>query len=253
MQSFTMAALPALTLKNLTKVFGEKRAVDGIDLILPPGRFQALLGANGAGKTTTMRLIAGLLVPDAGDVLVHGRSISDDPIAARRTIAWLPDEPLIYDKLTPVEYLEFIAGLWQLDRAEAEAEAVSLLETLELWDVRHDRCEGFSRGMRQKTALAGALLHKPTLLLMDEPFSGLDAAITRQVKDLLLARVQAGATVVLTTHVMEIAERLAERIAIIDRGRIRAEGTMADLRAEHGNASSTLEDIFIDLIDRRAA
>jgi ABC-2 type transport system ATP-binding protein len=243
--------VPALELIDLTKTFGEKRAVDGISLTLPRGRFQALLGANGAGKTTTMRLIAGLLLPDTGAVTVHGKSIADDPIAARRTIAWLPDEPLIYDKLTPVEYLEFIAGLWQLDRAQAEADAVSLLETLDLWDVRHDRCEGFSRGMRQKTALAGALLHNPTILLMDEPFSGLDAAITRQVKDLLLARVDAGATIVLTTHVMEIAERLAERIAIVDRGRVRAEGTMAELRADHGSPSSTLEEIFIDLIDNR--
>lgn len=246
-----MTDTAALELIDLTKTFGDNRAVDGISLSLPTGRFQALLGANGAGKTTTMRLIAGLLLPDAGTVKVHGRSIAEDPIAARRTIAWLPDEPLIYDKLSPVEYLEFITGLWQLDRAQAEADAVTLLETLDLWKVRHDRCEGFSRGMRQKTALAGALLHNPTILLMDEPFSGLDAAITRQVKDLLLARVDAGATVVLTTHVMEIAERLAERIAIVDKGRIRAEGTLADLRAEHGTATSTLEEIFIDLIDSR--
>jgi ABC-2 type transport system ATP-binding protein len=248
-----MTTPPALELIELTKSFGDNRAVDGISLSLPKGRFQALLGANGAGKTTTMRLIAGLLVPDTGTVNVHGNSIADDPIAARRTIAWLPDEPLIYDKLSPVEYLEFIAGLWQLDRAQAEADAVALLETLDLWKVRHDRCEGFSRGMRQKTALAGALLHNPTILLMDEPFSGLDAAITRQVKDLLLARVDGGATVVLTTHVMEIAERLAERIAIVDKGKIRAEGTMADLRAAHGMATSTLEEIFIDLIDSRGA
>ncbi|MCU0881591.1 MAG: ABC transporter ATP-binding protein [Hyphomonadaceae bacterium] len=242
---------PALELIDLTKTFGDNRAVDGISLTLPKGRFQALLGANGAGKTTTMRLIAGLLLPDTGVVKIHGTSIADDPIAARRTIAWLPDEPLIYDKLSPVEYLEFIAGLWQLDRARAEADAVALLETLDLWSVRHDRCEGFSRGMRQKTALAGALLHNPTILLMDEPFSGLDAAITRQVKDLLLARVDGGATVVLTTHVMEIAERLAERIAIVDKGRVRAEGTMADLREAHGKPASTLEEIFIDLIDNR--
>ena len=239
---------PALYINGLTKRFGDTLAVNDLSMRLEAGRFQAFLGANGAGKTTTMRMIAGLLTPDSGSIQVAGLDAAEDPIDVRRQIAWLPDEPLIYDKLSPAEYLAFVAGLWQLDPAQANDEAATLLEVLELWGVRHDRCEGFSRGMRQKTALAGALLHRPKLLLMDEPFSGLDAAITRQVKDLLLARVDQGATVLLTTHVMEIAERLAEEIAIIHKGVLCARGTMAELRATHGRASSTLEEIFIQLI-----
>jgi ABC-2 type transport system ATP-binding protein len=154
---------------------------------------------------------------------------------------------MLYDKLDPLEYLEFIAGLWGMRAGEAEREAQNLLEILDLWQHRHERCEGFSRGMKQKLALAGALIHSPKLLMLDEPLTGLDAAIARQVKDLLAARVKAGASIVLTTHILEVAERLADRIGIIHRGRLIAEGTLADLRARAGHASSTLEDVFLGL------
>jgi ABC-2 type transport system ATP-binding protein len=165
----------------------------------------------------------------------------------------LPDEPLLYDKLTVMEYLEFVAGLWRMDSTRAEQNARALLERLDLWSHRDERCEGFSRGMKQKAALAAALLHEPKLLILDEPLTGLDAAIAREVKDLLLERARMGCTIILTTHIMDVAERLVDRIGIIQAGRIVAQGTLAELRSRAGRAEATLEDIFLQLIARPAA
>jgi ABC-2 type transport system ATP-binding protein len=252
---FMTAPLPpaALSIKSLVKNFGPKRAVDTISIELQPGAFYGLLGANGAGKTTTMRMVAGLLAQDLGTIHVYGKDTLQDPRGVKSMVAWLPDEPLLYDKLTPLEYLEFVCGLWAVERTLGEPRAEELLRWLDLWDVRDQRCEGFSRGMRQKTALAGALIHDPKLLLLDEPFSGLDAAVARQVKDLLVQKTKEGATVVLTTHVMEIAQRLAETIAIISDGKILAEGDIEHLRAFADMPGSSLEDLFIALVDRQAA
>ena len=247
------APVAALSIKNLVKNFGPKRAVDTISIELKPGAFYGLLGANGAGKTTTMRMVAGLLAQDLGTISVYGQDTLENPRAVKSMVAWLPDEPLLYDKLTPLEYLEFVCGLWSVERALGEPRAEELLRWLDLWDVRDQRCEGFSRGMRQKTALAGALIHDPKLLLLDEPFSGLDAAVARQVKDLLVQKTKEGATIVLTTHVMEIAQRLAETIAIISDGKILAEGDIEHLRAFADMPGSSLEDLFIALVDRQAA
>jgi ABC-2 type transport system ATP-binding protein len=167
-------------------------------------------------------------------------------------IAWLPDEPMLYDKLNPLEYLEFIAGLWRVDPKVAKARAQELLEWLDLWQHRGERCEGFSRGMKQKAALAGALIHDPKLLILDEPLTGLDAAVARQVKDLLQARARAGATIILTTHILEVAERLSDRIGIIQGGKLLTEGTLDELRARAGDAKSTLEDLFLELVGQKA-
>jgi ABC-2 type transport system ATP-binding protein len=240
------AAETAIRLRGVRKAFG-KPAVDNLDLDVGAGEFYALLGPNGAGKTTTLRMIAGLLKPDAGHISVFGIDALARPIDARRITAWLPDEPMLYDKLSPLEYLEFVAGLWGMQREEAERNAVALLEVLELWQHRHSRCEAFSRGMKQKVALAGALVHDPQLIMLDEPLTGLDAAIARQVKELLTARVRAGATIILTTHILEVAERLADRIGILAHGRLLAEGTLAELRAAAGGANATLEDVFLQL------
>ena len=260
MDSASPANPPALVLRGLRKSF-DKPAVDGLDLTVPAGSFYALLGANGAGKTTTLRMTSGLLRPDSGSIRIFGIDALEAPLEARRIVAWLPDEPMLYDKLSPLEYLEFVAGLWSVPRPQAEARADDLLRSLDLWNHRHARCEGFSRGMRQKTALAGALIHDPRLLILDEPLTGLDAAIARQVKDLLTSRTRAGATVILTTHILEVAERLADRIGIIHRGRLLAEGSLAELktfagRAADGGLSATLEDVFLHLVsdtDQQAA
>ncbi len=234
----------ALEIRGLAKRFGSTRAVDGLDLEVRPGELFALLGPNGAGKTTTMRMVAGLLAPDAGSIRIAGRDLAADPVGAKRELAFLPDEPQLYAKLRPLEYLAFVAGLWALEPAPAEAKARELIAILGLAGTEGDYVETYSRGMKQKLALAGALLHDPAVLVLDEPLTGLDAASARLVKDLLAERVARGRTVILSTHILEVAERLATRIAIVANGRVIAQGTLAELRA--GSASS-LEDIFLGL------
>jgi ABC-2 type transport system ATP-binding protein len=233
-------------MRKVRKAFGMP-AVDRLNLSVRAGEFYALLGPNGAGKTTTLRLAAGLLVADSGTIEVFGIDVRRNPIEAKRIIAWLPDEQMLYDRLDPLEYLEFVAGLWGIEPAKAQETANVLLETLGLWPHRHQRCETFSRGMKQKVALAGALIHEPRLLMLDEPLTGLDAAASRQVKDLLAATVRRGATIILTTHILEVAERLADRIGIIDRGRLIAEGTPKELTTSVGGEGKRLEDLFLEL------
>ncbi len=234
----------ALELRALRKSF-RSLAVDGLDLTVTPGEVYALLGPNGAGKTTSLRMVAGLLPADSGEIRVFGVDVRRHPVEAKRLVAWLPDEPQLYDKLDPIEYLEFVAGLWGVAPALARRRAEALLESLGLAEQRRQRCESFSKGMRQKVALAGALIHEPRLLMLDEPLTGLDAGSARQVKDILAERVRAGAAIVLTTHILEVAERRADRIGILARGRLVAEGTFAALRGER--ESATLEDVFLEL------
>jgi ABC-2 type transport system ATP-binding protein len=241
-----------LIVRGLAKSFGRPAVID-LDLSIEAGEIYALLGPNGAGKTTTLRMVCGLLTPDAGSIEIDGVDALADPDSAKRITAWLPDEPLLYDRLTPLEYLEFVAGLWRVPTQLARTRAQALLTELGLWPHRGEMCEGFSRGMRQKTALAGALLHDPKLLIMDEPLSGLDAAASRQVKDLLRNRALAGGSVVITTHVLEVAERLADRIGIIAGGRMIAEGDFAALRTQAGRDQGTLEDVFLHLTAEQAA
>jgi ABC-2 type transport system ATP-binding protein len=245
------ARLPALDVRGLRKSF-DRPAVDGLDLVIQAGEFYALLGPNGAGKTTTLRMVSGLLKPDAGRILVFGVDALAAPADAKRLMAWVSDEPMIYDKLTPFEYLEFVAGLWSIEPVLAEANARELLDWLGLAPHANERCEGFSRGMRQKVALAGALVHDPRLIILDEPLTGLDAGTARQVKEVLQARVRAGCTVIMTTHILEVAERMASRIGVIDHGRLIVEGTLDDLRRKAGRGTS-LEDVFLSLIAGESA
>lgn len=239
-----MSDSPALLLAGLHKAFG-RPAVDGLSLSVRRGELYALLGPNGAGKTTTLRMVAGLLAPDAGRIEVNGVDVARDPAGAKRTMAYLPDDPMLYGKLKPTEYLEFVAGLWGVDAAAAEPRARRLLDWLDLSKHAHELTEGFSRGMKQKLALAGALIHEPQLLILDEPLTGLDAGAARQVKDLLQSHVAGGGTVILTTHILEVAERLAQRIGIIQHGRLIAEGTLDELRER--TTAQTLEDMFLQL------
>ncbi len=243
---------PALEIKNLVKHFGDKVAVDHLDLTIPQGEFHALLGPNGAGKTTTLRMVAGLLKADSGSAAIMGHDIATDALAAKKLLAFLPDDPLLYGKLKPLEYLEFVAGLWRIDGDVAAPRAEELLKWLDLWNNTNELIEGFSRGMRQKLALAGALIHDPQVLILDEPLTGLDAAAARQVKDILLERVKHGNTIVLTTHILEMAERLAECISIIQKGKIIAQGSLDELRdlaksPNGANGGATLEEVFLGL------
>jgi ABC-2 type transport system ATP-binding protein len=244
--------LAALEIRALTKRF-DRPAVDNLDLTVRVGEFYCLLGPNGAGKTTTLRMVAGLLAPDRGGISVFGIDALADPVSAKRIMAWVSDEPMIYDKLTPTEYLEFVAGLWGIEPGLAEARANELIGWLGLAPNAHERCEGFSKGMRQKVALAGALVHDPRLIILDEPLTGLDAGSARQVKTVLRERVAAGGTVIMTTHILEVAERMADRIGVIAGGRLIAQGSLDELRIKAGKGDQSLEDTFLTLVAEQVA
>jgi ABC-2 type transport system ATP-binding protein len=243
----------ALDIRGLAKSFDGRAAVAGLDLTVRAGEFYMLLGPNGAGKTTTLRMVSGLLQPDDGAVSIFGVDARREQVAAKQIVGWVSDEPMIYDKLTPTEYLEFVAGLWRVEGAVAAARARELIGWLDLGKVAHARCENFSRGMRQKVALAGALVHEPKLIILDEPLTGLDAGSARLVKNVLTERVRAGATVIMTTHILEIAERMADRIGVIAGGRLIAEGTLAELRTRIGQGDTPLEELFLAIVEQAAA
>ena len=209
-----------------------------------------LLGPNGAGNTTTLRMVSGLLAPDAGAIAVFGIDALENSVAAKQIMGWLSDEPMTYDRLTPLEYLAFVAGLWRVEPRLADSRARELLRWLGLEAHAHERCETFSRGMRQKVALAGALVHEPKLIILDEPLTGLDAGSARLVKDVLAARVRAGNTVIMTTHILEIAERMADRIGVISNGRLIAEGTLEELARASGRGTASLEELFLAMVDQ---
>ena len=242
----------ALATCGLCKTF-DRPAVDHLDLTVRAGEFYALLGPNGAGKTTTLRMVTGLLKPDAGAISVFGIDALADPVAAKRIMAWVSDEPMIYDKLTPLEYLEFVARLWNVEPQAAQLRAHTLIEWLRLSEQAHERCESLSKGMRQKVTLAGALVHDPKLIILDEPLTGLDAGSARQVKHVLRERVAAGGTVIMTTHILEVAERMADRIGVIADGKLIAEGTLDELNSKVGVAGESLEDTFLALVAAEAA
>jgi ABC-2 type transport system ATP-binding protein len=242
----------ALEIRGLAKNF-EHPAVDGLDLKVRTGEFYTLLGPNGAGKTTTLRMVTGLLRPDRGSIKVFGIDVSADPIAAKQIMAWLSDEPMIYDRLTPLEYLYFVAGLWGVSGDIAEARAGDLTAWLGLIPYAQERCEGLSKGTRQKVALAGALVHEPRLIILDEPFTGLDAASARLVKNVLRERVADGCSVIMTTHILEVAERMADRIGVMSDGRLVAEGTLEELQRQAGAGGASLEDTFLALVSADAA
>jgi len=238
----------ALDVSGLVKSF-DRPAVRNLSFKVRAGEFYALLGPNGAGKTTSLRMVAGLLQADEGNIHVFGENALTNPIGVKQMMAWVPDEPMIYDRLTPFEYLEFVAGLWGVEPDAARENAGELIEWLGLAPHAHEHCEGFSKGMRQKVALAGALVHDPKLIILDEPLTGLDAGSARLVKDVLLDRVSKGCSVIMTTHILEVAERMAERIGVISNGRLLAEGTLDTLRTQAGGNNTTLEEIFLNLVE----
>ncbi|MEO1280212.1 MAG: ABC transporter ATP-binding protein [Pseudomonadota bacterium] len=239
---------PSLQITDLRKSFTDP-AVDGLSLTVRRGEFYALLGPNGAGKTTTLRMVAGLLAPDGGAISVCGIDVRQDPVEAKRVLAWVPDDPMVYDKLTPMEYLEFIAGLWSMETDMAKHKADVLLDQFGLSEHADTRCQGFSKGMRQKVALAGALIHEPQLIILDEPLTGLDAGSARQVKTVLRGLVAKGVTIIMTTHILEVAERMADRIGVIAKGRLVAQGTLEELRSTSVGDGTSLEDIFLEIVN----
>jgi ABC-2 type transport system ATP-binding protein len=234
---------PAILLKGIEKRYGAKAAVDGLDLEVPRGSFFGFLGPNGAGKSTTIRILTGLIPFDRGSVEVLGFTLPGQELEIKRRIGVVPDESLLFDRLTGVEYLEFAGRMYALDRATAMDRARSLMDLFEL-PVDRKLISEYSKGMRKRVAMAASLIHHPELFLMDEPFEGVDAVGARLMKDILLRQVARGATIFLTSHVLEVVERLCDRIAIIDQGKIATAGKIEDLRA----GGESLEDAFVRLV-----
>ncbi len=230
---------------GLIKRFGDKLAVNGVNLDVRSGEIFGFLGPNGAGKTTTIKMICGLLRPTAGSAFVGEFDIQRQPIAAKSILGYVPDEPMLYEKLSAREFLGFVADLYNVPLQQAEHRAEDLLKLLDLTNDADNLIEGFSHGMRQKTAIASALMHDPRVLVLDEPTVGLDPKSARFIKDILRQLAERGAAVFLSTHILEIAERMCDRIGIIDHGNLIAVGTVEELRA--GQADQSLEDIFLSL------
>lgn len=240
-------AAAMVRLDSVVKRYGSFEAVRGLDLEVPRGEIFGFLGPNGAGKTTTIRMVAGILQPTSGRVMIGGHDMASSPEEAKSRIGYIPDRPYLYEKLSGGEFLRFVAGLWGRDGRDAEVRAERLLELFHLTEWRDELIESYSHGMRQKLLIISALIHQPELIVVDEPMVGLDPRAARLLKDLLRAYVADGGTVFLSTHTLEVAEALCDRIAIIRSGQVIASGTMAELRNEaaDGDASADLEEIFL--------
>ncbi len=233
-----------IELDSLTKEYGQLRAVDQLTLAVQPGELFGFLGPNGAGKTTTIKICTGLLTPSAGRVRIAGHDIQQDGTAARAVAGYVPDTPELYNKLTGREFLRFMADIYRVDPTRRERRAAELLELLGLQEAADQLIETYSHGMKQKTVLAGALIHDPKVLFLDEPTQGLDPRSARLVKDVLRGLCARGATVFMSTHILEVVERICDRVGIIYQGRLVALGTMEELRQ---GADKSLEDIFLEV------
>src|SRR5271170_4159013 len=243
-------ASPVIEIHNLRKVYGAKAAVDGLTLTVPCGCFFGFLGPNGAGKTTTIKMLMGLAPPTSGEIELLGLPMPAQSLEIKQLIGLVPDESLLFDHLTGGEFIEFVGRIYGLERAMARERSVELLELFELSASPRKLIAEYSKGMRKRVAMAAALIHRPQLFLMDEPFEGVDAVGARLMKDILLEQVRHGATIFLTSHVLEVVERLCDRVAIINEGKLVMEGSMAEMRG----ASDTLEDAFVRAVgmDRTA-
>jgi len=235
---------PAIEIHDLRKQYGNKAAVDGLSLTVPRGTFFGFLGPNGAGKSTTIRMLTGLIPPTTGSIRLLGMAMPGEEIEIKKRIGLVPDESLLFDRLTGLEFLEFVGRMYGLARPVAKERSGELLELFELSDQPRKLIAEFSKGMRKRVAMAASLIHRPKLFLMDEPFEGVDAVGARLMKDILLDQVRQGATIFLTSHVLEVVERLCDRVAIIHAGKIVREGPMHELRS----GSDTLEDVFVRVV-----
>ena len=240
---------PAIEIHDLRKHYGSKAAVDGLSLTVPRGSFFGFLGPNGAGKSTTIRMLTGLIPSTSGTIRLLGMPMPEEEIEIKKRIGLVPDESLLFDRLTGVEFLEFVGRMYGLTQPVAEERAGELVDLFELADQPRKLIAEYSKGMRKRVAMAASLIHRPELFLMDEPFEGVDAVGARLMKDILLDQVRQGATIFLTSHVLEVVERLCDHVAIIHEGRIVQEGSMQELRS----GSETLEDVFVRVVGRERA
>jgi ABC-2 type transport system ATP-binding protein len=242
-----------IKLTQLTKNYGTFTAVAGIDLEVPRGELFGFLGPNGAGKTTSLRMIAGILKPTSGRVEIGGIDMAEDPVSAKMKLGFIPDRPFIYEKLTGAEFLRFVAGLYDQEGERVEHRARELLALFDLEEWRDELVESYSHGMRQKLIISSAFVHRPEVIVVDEPMVGLDPKAARILKDLFREYTHRGHTIMMSTHTLEVAEALCDRIAIIQAGKIRASGTMDDLRRHSAGGGTGLEDIFLKLTGENAA
>jgi ABC-2 type transport system ATP-binding protein len=234
----------AIAVRDVRKVYGNKAAVDGLSLLVPRGSFFGFLGPNGAGKTTTIRMLMGLVPPTSGSIEVLGLSMPERDVEIKAKIGLVPDESLLFDHLTGVEFVEFVGRMYRLPAAVARERARELIALFELDPRQKKLISEYSKGMRKRVAMAASLIHRPQLFLMDEPFEGVDAVGARLMKDILADQVRQGATIFLTSHVLEVVERLCDRVAIIHEGKVIVEQDMSEIR----NAKETLEDMFVRVV-----
>jgi ABC-2 type transport system ATP-binding protein len=239
---------PAIEIHELHKIYNGFHAVNGLSVTVPQGCFFGFLGPNGAGKTTTIKMLMGLAQPDSGTMRVLGMPMPEKSLEIRKQIGLVPDDTLLFDYLTGSEYLEFVARLYGLSRIIAKERARELLDLFQLNENDRKLIGEYSKGMRKRLAMAAALIHRPRLFIMDEPDEGVDAVGARLMKDILFEQVHRGATVFLTSHVLEVVERLCDQVAIINQGRVVAQGTISELRQNAAEGASTLEDIFVNLV-----
>ena len=242
-----------IELRQLTKRYGTFTAVDRIDLTVGSGELFGFLGPNGAGKTTTLRMIAGILQPTSGSIRIAGVDLLQDPVAAKAKLGFIPDRPFIYEKLTGAEFLRFVAGLYDQAGPEVEHRTRELLSLFDLEEWRDELVESYSHGMRQKLIISSAFVHRPAVIVVDEPMVGLDPKAARILKDLFREYTRRGHTIIFSTHTLEVAESLCDRVAIIAQGTIRAAGTMAELRRDLAEGEEGLERIFLRLTGENAA
>jgi ABC-2 type transport system ATP-binding protein len=236
-----------IELNSVVRVYGNKTAVDGLDLKVPRGELFAFLGPNGAGKTTTIKMIVGLLRPTSGTVAIGGFDVVKQPRLASQQLSYVPDEPYLYDKLTGREFLQFIGQMYGLPEEVCRESMAREIDAFDLAGFLDDLTEDYSHGMRQRLAFAAAMLHDPKVLVLDEPMVGLDPRSMRVVKDMLRARATAGMTIFMSTHTLNVAEEIADRIGIVNQGRLKFLGTVQSLRQEMSSETMSLEDLYLKL------
>ena len=238
-----------IEISDLTMEYGPVRALDGLSLNIPQGEFFAFLGPNGAGKTTAIKLLTGLMKPLRGSVKLCGHDVQQEPLKAKSMLGYVPDVAVFYEKLTPMEFMRFIADLFEMEEARSERLGGELFEKFHLTESAHQRIENLSHGTRQRLAIASALLHEPKVFVIDEPMVGLDPIHARIVKQELRERSRAGMTVLMSTHLLNIAEEVADRIGIINKGKLIELGTMAELRSRHEGEGKRLEQMFLEMVE----
>lgn len=236
-----------IEIKHVTKTFGSKKAVDDLDLTIPTGEIIGFIGPNGAGKTTTIKIMTGVLNPDEGDILINGKSIQKEPLEAKRQFGLVPDNPDMFLRLKGIEYLNFMGDIYDVDAQQRQQRIETMAEIFEIKDVLNDKILSYSHGMRQKIIIMGALINDPEVWILDEPMTGLDPQSSFHLKQMMREHANKGKTVFFSTHVLEVAEKLCDKIAIIAHGKMIYYGTLEELRAQHGEQS--LEELFLEVTE----